>query len=626
MRRAAIAPLLLFVLLPCAAAGAAQTSSAVNPRVAHPLGRLLGAIPVGGVSLGLHARSVPRGDAGPQPPPPNSPATCPPGAGAAPFALCTFGGSVLHSNSVYTIFWAPPGLSFPPGYINRVNAYFAGQAADSGTRGNVYSTDTQYYDSSGNAGYQSSFAGTIGDASAFPLLSCVQPTFQCISDADLTNELDRVIAANGWPRGLGPTYFVFLPQGASVCANVNGASQCAYQTFCAYHSAYSLGGGPPTLYSVEAYAAVAGCDTGQSPNATSADAVINTASHEHNEVITDPLGDGWLDLHGLENGDKCASAYGPPLGGSAGAQFNQAIGGGNYYLQEEFSNFSIQPSGSPDNGCAQSLPARPPTADFAVATNPPFVGAPVTFNATVSDPDSTVSSISWDFGDGTAQGSGSSVTHVYSGSGPHTVTLGVVDALGLRTQVSHPIQVLLPAPQAAFTAAPNPARAGRPVRFDGSASTEPGGAITAWAWSFGDGTQASGPLVSHIFRGAGPRTVTLLVSDSFGTSSSTAHRIDVAHGLLTSFGVVRGQTVRSVLRRGLRVRVRCSRRCRVSARVVLGAVHRRKHVRRGGVVLVRLSGSAARALRKRRGRLTLTVAVAAGSQRDSASRLVRLRL
>lgn len=626
--RRAVTAIFLSVLLPLlalpAAGSAAGIASAVNTRVAHPLGRLLGAIPPNG--LALHARSVPRPDAGPQPPPPNSPSTCPPGANAAPFALCWFGGSVLHSNSVYTVFWAPPGLSFPPGYIAKVNGYFADQAADSGTLGNVYSTDTQYTDAGGSAGYRSSLAGSTTDSRGFPTLSCVQLTYMCVSDADMTSELDRVIGAQGWPRGLGPVYFVFLPKGASTCATGIGvASQCAYQNFCAYHSAFTSGGGPPTLYAAEPYAAVAGCDTGQSPNANTADAVINTASHEHNEAITDPLGDGWLDLQGNENGDKCASAYGSALGGAPGALFNQAIGSGHYFLQQEFSNFAIAPGGGPDNGCAGNLPARPPTADFAVATNPVVVGQAATFNATVGDPDSPVTSVSWDFGDGSGPANGASVSHVYGAAGSPSVTLTVTDALGLRTQVAHALQVASPVPHAAFAARPNPARSGQLVAFDGAASNEPGGAVTAWAWSFGDGTHASGPRVHHRFAGGRSRTVTLRVSDAAGASDATTQKIAVKRGLLRSFGAVPGQSMRSVLRGGLRVQVRCSRACRVSAGVRIGSLHRRKHSPRSGVVTVRLPGGARRALLRAHRRLTLNVSVAAGTRRDAGSRLVRLR-
>jgi len=82
----------------------------------------------------------------------------------------------------------------------------------------------------------------------------------------------------------------------------------------------------------------AACDSGQHPNSSDADATINVASHEHNEAITDPLGTAWFDQRGYENGDKCAWNFGTALGGTSGHQYNQAIGSGRYYLQQEWSN------------------------------------------------------------------------------------------------------------------------------------------------------------------------------------------------------------------------------------------------------------------------------------------------
>lgn len=564
----------------------------------HPLRRLLGVIPVQGSSPTAH----PRAELGAQPPPPSGVTpVCPAAAGA----LCWYLGPVLHSNSVYTVFLTPSGLSFPAGYVDRVNAYFADQAAASGTRGNVYSTDTQYYDSTGNAGYQSTVAGTTTDSVAADCsVALVRPN--CVSDSALTTKLDGVIAAHGWPRGLGPVYFVFLPQGANLCAG----STCAYQPggFCAYHSLFGSG---PTLYAAEPFAAQPGCDTGESPNASSADAVINTASHEHNEIITDPTGSGWQDQQGNENGDLCARSYGPALGGASGARFNQSIGSGRYFLQEEFSNA--------DNGCVQSLPARPPSADFAAATNPPLAGRPTTFNASVTAPDHPAASITWDFGDNTGPASGASVSHVFAAAGPYTVTLKVIDSIGLRTEVSHVIQVSTPDPRAAFSVSAR----GRLLTFDGSASSEAGGAITAWTWSFGDGTQGTGRVVTHRFTRGGSRTVTLTVQDAAGAGNTASQRIAARSGLLRSFGLLARQSVRSVLRKGLRVRVNCPGRCRESVTVAIGARQRTVHAR-GKVVLVRVPGGARPALRASR-LLTLTVRVARGSERDADSKTLRLR-
>ncbi len=82
------------------------------------------------------------------------------------------------------------------------------------------------------------------------------------------------------------------------------------------------------------------CDAGNHPNNNDADATINVTSHEHNETITDELGNAWYDRRGYENGDKCAWKFGTQLGGGSGAQYNQVINTHHYELQQAWSNHS----------------------------------------------------------------------------------------------------------------------------------------------------------------------------------------------------------------------------------------------------------------------------------------------
>jgi glucose/arabinose dehydrogenase/PKD repeat protein len=73
-------------------------------------------------------------------------------------------------------------------------------------------------------------------------------------------------------------------------------------------------------------------------------------------------------------------------------------------------------------------------------------------------------------------------------------------------------------PVAAFDYRPD----GRTLAFDGSASSDPDGqTITAWHWSFGDGTTrtTSRPRVTHTYATTGPFGVTLSVTDGAGQDS-----------------------------------------------------------------------------------------------------------
>jgi PKD repeat protein len=83
----------------------------------------------------------------------------------------------------------------------------------------------------------------------------------------------------------------------------------------------------------------------------------------------------------------------------------------------------------------------PPAASF-VATPPQTVlDAPVTFDAsTSSDPDGTIASFAWDFGDG-GTATGMVVVHAFTAKLPFTVTLTVTDNDGSTDQTSRAVLV-----------------------------------------------------------------------------------------------------------------------------------------------------------------------------------------
>ena len=76
---------------------------------------------------------------------------------------------------------------------------------------------------------------------------------------------------------------------------------------------------------------VSGCDAGApSERATPGDAAMNVVSHEHNETITDEIGNAWYDILGYENGDKCAWIVGTQTRQRRRRQYNQTINGHHY--------------------------------------------------------------------------------------------------------------------------------------------------------------------------------------------------------------------------------------------------------------------------------------------------------
>ncbi len=70
---------------------------------------------------------------------------------------------------------------------------------------------------------------------------------------------------------------------------------------------------------------------------------------------------------------------------------------------------------------------------------------------------------------------------------------------------------------------PYSATTATPVQFNGSASSDPDGTISNYAWNFGDGSTASGVSPTHAYATAGNYTATLTVTDNLGaTHSATA--------------------------------------------------------------------------------------------------------
>ena len=70
-----------------------------------------------------------------------------------------------------------------------------------------------------------------------------------------------------------------------------------------------------------------------------------------------------------------------------------------------------------------------------------------------------------------------------------------------------------------MSAAPSTGAAPLLVSFDGSRSTTPNGTISSWAWSFGDGSFATGPLTTHLYTDPGTYTASLTVTDGAGASN-----------------------------------------------------------------------------------------------------------
>lgn len=68
---------------------------------------------------------------------------------------------------------------------------------------------------------------------------------------------------------------------------------------------------------------------------------------------------------------------------------------------------------------------------------------------------------------------------------------------------------------------------GSPVNFDGSRSTDSDGAISSYAWTFGDGGTATGATTSHVYLATGYYEARLTVTDNKGATATESVSISV---------------------------------------------------------------------------------------------------
>jgi PKD repeat protein len=202
------------------------------------------------------------------------------------------------------------------------------------------------------------------------------------------------------------------------------------------------------------------------------------------------------------------------------------------------SNMAIVPT---TNGSIDAFPENPTnlildiSSYFApVSTSPivnpggPYIGTvglPITFDGSKSAaPTGQTLTYSWNFGDGTANGTGVSPTHTYTATGTYTVCLTVTDTAGGSNTAC--TTVTISPPPVANAGGPYNGTPGQAITFDGSKSTGPSGETLAYSWNFGDKTSSTGVNPTHSYSSAGNYTVSLTVTDTAGgTNTATTEAI-----------------------------------------------------------------------------------------------------
>jgi plastocyanin len=440
------------------------------------------------------------------------------------------GGPVMPSNTDYMLMWSPRGLgAYPNGFVVGISRYFGDLAHDSGGHQNVDSVGPQYNDLTGAvANYDVRFGGVLVDTDPYPASQCPAngPVTDCLTDAQIQQEIAGFVTAHHLPTDLSHEYFLLTPPHVESCFSNNPATNfdgCSagivpfnkLAAYCAYHQNTAT----PTMvfYANMPFDATnPHCQDGNYPNGLISDGEINGGlSHEHMESVTDPIpNDAWTNGagadHGEEVGDQCVRDMGTALGTAPnGSPFNQVINGHPYWYQTEWSNFT--------HGCVQrlTLPRQLPTAKEAVTAGN---GTDMTFDASRSTAPGGVAQFSWQFNAvldaETVEQTTPTITYTFPAPGAYSTGVAVFNGDGLSAGTGGIVVTGKNGFQPAFTIANG---AGTTVSFSAltTVSRKP---VINYLWEFGDGTTGSGATPTHTYQHPGTYTVTAVLFSGVGSA------------------------------------------------------------------------------------------------------------
>jgi len=196
-------------------------------------------------------------------------------------------------------------------------------------------------------------------------------------------------------------------------------------------------------------------------------------------------------------------------------------------------------SSSPPNGGsgtkAVTLQDRPPLASFTSTPSSATTATAISFNGTASyDPDGTLVSYSWAFGDG-ATGTGSVVAHSYTLAKTYTVTLTVTDNGGIIGSTTTQVTITDRPPVVSFMPSPTTANTGQSITLSISA-VDPDGTISTTRIDWGDNANQlySGAVSSatHSYNSTGSstsKTFTIIITatDNNASYASTTSQVTI---------------------------------------------------------------------------------------------------
>jgi len=183
---------------------------------------------------------------------------------------------------------------------------------------------------------------------------------------------------------------------------------------------------------------------------------------------------------------------------------------------------TVEDGGSTSTQSQQVTVYKPPTVDFSVAPVKTCLGMPVTFTANATPGGGSISSYTWDFGDGsTQQGYNSGQPHTYGVQLTASVSVTVTNSYGCHTTLRKAdIVKIIPPLSSSFTADKKVlCLVTDPIQFT---NTSAGPGTLDYQWSFGDGNSSTQLSPTYIFNKKGLYTVSLTVHSSEGCTVTSA--------------------------------------------------------------------------------------------------------
>ena len=183
-----------------------------------------------------------------------------------------------------------------------------------------------------------------------------------------------------------------------------------------------------------------------------------------------------------------------------------------------------------------SMGNKKPIADFTYTPQQPTDLDTITFADASNDPDGSIVSWLWEFGDGNTS-TEQNPTHRYADNGTYVVKLTVTDDKGATSYTTKIIEVANAPPTVAITYEPEKPEVKKEIKFNAIA-TDDDGYIVNYTWNFGDGNISYGKNVTHVYAKEGNYTVTLTVKDNDGDVTVKKVEIIIGKKETPAFNVV----------------------------------------------------------------------------------------